>query len=64
MNITAYRVAKDTKMPATRISEIIRRRRRITADTASRLSAYVVNSAESWLGMQDELKTIPHIEAS
>lgn len=77
MNITAYRLAKDTKMPATRISEIIKGRRKITADTALRLSAYFGNSADFWLGIQDEydlrrekrrivdeLKTIPHVEAS
>jgi addiction module HigA family antidote len=37
MNITAYRLAKDTNMPATRISEIIKGRRMITADTTLRL---------------------------
>jgi addiction module HigA family antidote len=54
MSITAYRLAKDTNMPATRISEILKGRRRITADTALRLSAYFGNSAEFWLGIQDE----------
>ncbi len=38
MSITAYRLAKDTNMPATRVSEILKGRRRITADTALRLS--------------------------
>lgn len=77
MSITAYRLAKDTSMPATRISEILKGRRRITADTALRLSAYFGNSAEFWLGIQDEfdlrqerkrieedLKKIPHAIAS
>ena len=54
MGITAYRLAKDTDMPATRISEILKGRRRITADTALRLSVYFGNSAEFWLGIQDE----------
>ena len=54
MCITAYRLAKDTKMPATRISEILKGRRKITADTALRLSAYFGNSADFWLGIQDE----------
>ncbi len=54
MSISAYRLAKDTSMPATRISEILKGRRRITADTALRLSAYFGNSAEFWLGIQDE----------
>lgn len=54
MGISAYRLAKDTNMPATRISEILNGRRRITADTALRLSAYFGNSADFWLGVQDE----------
>jgi addiction module HigA family antidote len=77
MSITAYRLAKDTNMPATRISEILKGKRRITADTALRLSTYFGNSAEFWLGIQDEydlrlerkkiyedLKKIPHAIAS
>lgn len=43
MNISAYRLAKDTNMPAARISEILKGRRRITADTALRLSKYFGN---------------------
>ena len=54
MGISAYKLAKDTNMPATRISEILKGRRRITADTALRLSAYFRNSADFWLGIQDE----------
>lgn len=77
MNITAYRLSKDTGMPATRVSEIIKGRRKITADTALRLSAYFGNSADFWLGIQDEydlrkekekiggeLSKIPHAAAS
>jgi len=54
MKISAYRLAKDTNMPATRISEIIKGRRKLTADTALRLSQYFGNSADFWLGIQDE----------
>ena len=54
MKISAYRLAKDTNMPVTRISEIIKGRRKITADTALRLSVYFGNSADFWLGIQDE----------
>ena len=54
MQITAYRLAQETGMPATRISQILNGRRRITADTALRLSAYFGNSAEFWMGIQDE----------
>jgi antitoxin HigA-1 len=77
MNITAYRLAKDTNVPATRISQIIKGNRRITADTALRFSKYFGNSADFWLGIQDEydlreekkhiakeLEKIPHVKAS
>lgn len=77
MNISAYRLAKDTNVPATRISQIIKGNRRITADTALRFSKYFGNSADFWLGIQDEfdlreekrkiadeLEKIPHVKAS
>ena len=54
LEISAYRLAKDTFLPQTRISEIIKGRRRITADTALRLSRYFGNSAKFWLGLQDD----------
>lgn len=54
LNISAYRLSKDLKIPQTRISEIIKGRRRITADTALRLSKYFGNSAKFWLGLQDD----------
>lgn len=54
LGITAYRLSKDLKIPQTRISEIIKGNRRITADTALRLSRYFGNSAKFWLGLQDD----------
>ena len=54
LEITAYRLSKELKIPQTRISEIIKGRRRITADTALRLSKYFGNSAKFWLGLQDD----------
>jgi len=54
LEISAYRLAKDTFLPQTRISEIVKGRRRITADTALRLSRYFGNSAKFWLGLQDD----------
>lgn len=54
LNITAYRLAKETNIPQTRVSEIIRGNRRITADTALRLSIFFGNSAKFWLGLQDD----------
>ncbi|MFT7613543.1 MAG: addiction module HigA family antidote [Parvicellaceae bacterium] len=54
MEISAYRLSKDVFIPQTRISEIIKGRRRITADTALRLSKYFGTSAKFWLGLQDD----------
>ena len=54
LEISAYRLSKDTFIPQTRISEIIKQRRRITADTALRLSRYFGNSPKFWLGLQDD----------
>jgi len=54
LKITAYRLSKDLKIPQTRISEIVKGNRRITADTALRLSKYFGNSAKFWLGLQDD----------
>jgi addiction module HigA family antidote len=52
--ISAYKLAKDIGIPQTRISEILKGRRRITADTALRLSKYFGTSAKFWLGLQDD----------
>ncbi len=53
-NITAYKLAKDIEIPQTRVSEILKGNRRVTADTALRLSKYFGNSAKFWLGLQDD----------
>lgn len=52
--ISAYRLAKYIDIPQTRVSEILKRNRRITADTALRLARYFGNSAKFWLGLQDD----------
>ena len=52
MEISAYRLAKETFIPQTRISEIIKGNRRITADTALRFSKFFGTSAKFWLGLQ------------
>ncbi|HEX3935178.1 MAG TPA: HigA family addiction module antitoxin [Puia sp.] len=54
LEITAYRLSKDTGIPQTRISEIVKGNRRITADTALRFSRYFGTSAKFWLGLQDD----------
>jgi addiction module HigA family antidote len=54
LGITAYRLSKDTFIPQTRISEILKGRRRITADSALRFAKYFGTSAKFWLGLQDD----------
>ena len=54
MEISAYRLAKETFLPQTRISEIIKENRRITADTALRFAKFFGTSAKFWLGLQDD----------
>ena len=54
LEISAYRLAKELSIPQTRVSEILKGRRRITADTALRLSQFFGNSAKFWLGLQDD----------
>lgn len=54
LGISAYRLSKDISIPQTRISEILKGNRRITADTALRFSKYFGNSAKFWLGIQND----------
>jgi antitoxin HigA-1 len=48
-------------VPATRIHEVVKERRAVTADTAARLAKYFGGDAASWLVMQAnyDLKTLP-----
>lgn len=52
--LSANALAKSLAVPVTRISEIIRGRRGVSADTALRLARYFGTSAELWLGLQAE----------
>jgi addiction module HigA family antidote len=52
MGLTAHALAMALHVPAPRISDIVRQRRGITADTAMRLSRYFGTSAEFWMGLQ------------
>ncbi len=54
LGISAYRLARETGMPQTRVSDIVHERRAITADTALRLSQFFGNSAGFWLGLQND----------
>jgi addiction module HigA family antidote len=54
LGLSSYRLAKEAKIPQTRISEIIKCRRRVTADTALRLAKFFGNSPQFWMGLQDD----------
>lgn len=54
LKISAYKLSRDIGIPQTRTSQIIKGNRRISADTALRLSKYFGNSARFWLGLQDD----------
>jgi len=52
MGISQYRLARDIGVAAIKISEIVRGKRAITAETALRLSLYFGMSKGFWLGLQ------------
>lgn len=52
LNITAYRLAKETKISQTRISEIIQGKRSISVDTGLRLSKFFRLDDSFWLQAQ------------
>ncbi|MEM9151907.1 MAG: HigA family addiction module antitoxin [Cyanobacteria bacterium P01_F01_bin.3] len=58
-------LALSLHVPASRIHEIVKGRRSITADTAERLTRYLGGDAESWLSLQAiyDLKTLPTRDA-
>ena len=60
LNLSVNALAVALAVPATRMHEIIKERRAITADTAERLARYFGGDAASWLAMQAEfdLKTL------
>lgn len=53
MGITQYRLAQDLDVTEGRISEIVRGRRAITADTALRLAKYFGTTPEFWMRLQE-----------
>lgn len=53
MNITAYALAKAIHVDQTRISQLLRGTRNISADTALRLGKFFNVSAEFWLNIQN-----------
>jgi addiction module HigA family antidote len=54
MGISRYRLAKNAKLPQTRIAEIVKGRRSITAETALRFARFFGNSPRFWMNLQSE----------
>ena len=52
MEISQNQLAKDINVPPNRVSQIIRGKREITADTALRLGKYFGIEPEFWLNLQ------------
>jgi len=50
--LTQYALAKALKIPHSRLTDIIKGRRGITADTALRLARFYGNSAGFWMNLQ------------
>jgi antitoxin HigA-1 len=52
LGISQNRLARDLHVPPYRINQIVHGKRRLTADTALRLSRYFGTSARFWMGLQ------------
>jgi len=52
LGLSVNRLAMDLHVPVTRMNDIVRGRRSITADTALRLGKYFGTSAQFWLNLQ------------
>ena len=52
MKISQNKLARDIRVPTTRINSIVKRTRSITADTALRLGKYFGTGPEFWSNLQ------------
>jgi addiction module HigA family antidote len=52
LGLTQYRLAKELKVPARRINQIVHGTRAVTADTALRLARFFGTSDRFWLNLQ------------
>jgi addiction module HigA family antidote len=52
LGLSINRVARDLRVPVTRIAEIVHRRRGVSSDTALRLARYFSTTAEFWMNLQ------------
>ena len=54
MGISQYRLAKNTNLPQTRIGDIVKGRRSITAETALRFARFFGTTPQFWMNLQGE----------
>lgn len=54
LNISAYRLAKETGIPESKISDIIHGKRNITAQLSLKLGKFFELNSEFWLGLQND----------
>lgn len=52
LGLSARRVAEDIAVPPNRLTDIMRGRRSVSADTAHRLGAYFGTTPQFWLNLQ------------
>ena len=52
LGMSVNALATKLRVPTTRLHEIVKERRAITADTAMRLAQYFGGDAQSWLNLQ------------
>ncbi len=52
MGLSVYRLAKEIRVPAPRVNDVVLQKRGITADTAVRLAKFFGTSEQFWLGLQ------------
>ena len=55
MNISAYKLANDIRVPVSRIQDILHNRRKISVDTSIRLGIYFGVSERYFLNLQNDI---------
>jgi addiction module HigA family antidote len=62
LGMSVHALAMELRVPATRLHEIVKERRSVSADTAERLARYFGGDAASWLALQADydLRTLPN----
>ena len=63
LQLSQYELARRIRVPLTRIAEICRRRRAITADTALRLARFFGTTSKFWLGLQEDYELEEELRA-